>query len=127
MDGRRGVLPGHGPKIRPRLRLQSLIRAGRAVDRAAAVLYLVAVLAVRIVRISLLTCGAKGIRTPDLLHAISRQRVHPSTYVQVTVLGHTRKSACVLAGCCTFVLCAPRGAGMSRGVRDPSVWAVVAA
>jgi hypothetical protein len=36
--------------------------------------------------------GAKGIRTPDLLHAISRQHVHRSTSVQVIVPRSARPS-----------------------------------
>ena len=42
--------------------------------------------------------------TPDLLHAISRQHVHRSTSVQVTVPGSTRPSRQVRTGCCTFPL-----------------------
>jgi hypothetical protein len=48
--------------------------------------------------------GAKGIRTPDLLHAISRQRVHHSTPVQVTVPGRAHQSGQIRTGCCTFPL-----------------------
>ena len=59
-------------------------------------------------RITLLTwCGAMGIRTPDLLHAISRQHVHSSTSVQVTVPERPHQSAGIQAGCRTFVLYRP--------------------
>jgi hypothetical protein len=51
--------------------------------------------------------GAKGIRTPDLLHAISRQHVHRSTSVQVTVPGSARPSRQVRTGCGTFLLYRP--------------------
>jgi hypothetical protein len=73
-------------------------------------LYFPAVLAVRCVRISLLTCGAKRARTADLLHAIWRQHVHPRPSVQVTVLPRPRTSARVRVSCCTSVLyrCHPR-------------------
>jgi hypothetical protein len=48
--------------------------------------------------------GAKGIRTPDLLHAISRQhiRLRPST--QVTVPGRVHESSGIQAGCGIFLL-----------------------
>ncbi len=48
--------------------------------------------------------GAMGIRTPDLLHAIQLQRVHPRPSPQVTVSGRPHESAGIQAGCCTFVL-----------------------
>ena len=51
--------------------------------------------------------GAKGIRTPDLLHAISRQHVRRSTSVQVTVPGSARPSRQVRTGCGTFLLYRP--------------------
>ena len=51
--------------------------------------------------------GATGIRTPDLLHAISRQHVHRSTSVQVTVPGSARPSRQVRTGCGTFLLYRP--------------------
>jgi hypothetical protein len=51
-----------------------------------------------------LTCGAKGTRTPGLLHAISRQHVHPCLSPQVTVPERTSGSASVRGGCCTFLL-----------------------
>jgi len=47
--------------------------------------------------------GAKGIRTPDLLHAISRQYVHRSTSVQVTVPERAYQSSQIRNGC-TFPL-----------------------
>jgi len=67
-------------------------------------LYFAAVLAVRSVRISLLTSGAKRARTADLLHAIWRQHVHPRPSPQVTVLPRPRTSARVRVSCCTCVL-----------------------
>jgi hypothetical protein len=54
--------------------------------------------------LSLSWCGAMGIRTPDLLHAIQRQHVHRSPSVQVTVSGRPHQSPGIQAGCCTFVL-----------------------
>jgi hypothetical protein len=54
-----------------------------------------------------LTSGAMGIRTPDLLHAISRQHVHSSTYVQVSVSGRPYQSSQIQAGCGTFLLYSP--------------------
>ena len=51
--------------------------------------------------------GAKGIRTPDLLHAISRQHVHQSTSAQVTVPGSAHQSRQVRTACGTFLLYRP--------------------
>jgi hypothetical protein len=48
--------------------------------------------------------GATGIRTPDLLHAISRQHVHPRPSMQVTVPGRAHESSGIRAGCGTFLL-----------------------
>jgi hypothetical protein len=48
--------------------------------------------------------GAKGIRTPDLLHAISRQAVHQRLSSQVTVPERAHQSGQVRTGCCTFPL-----------------------
>jgi hypothetical protein len=45
-----------------------------------------------------------GIRTPDLLHAISRQPVHRSPSVQVTVLNRAPECEIVRPGCGTSVL-----------------------
>ena len=45
-----------------------------------------------------------GIRTPDLLHAISRQGIPPRPSAQVTVPERARLAARVQAGCCTFLL-----------------------
>jgi hypothetical protein len=67
-------------------------------------LYFPAVLAVRVVRISFLTCGAKRARTADLLRAIWRRRVHPRPSVRVTVLPRPRESVDVRVSCCTSVL-----------------------
>jgi hypothetical protein len=81
-------------------------------------LYFAAVLAVRFVRIMLLTSGAKEIRTPDLLHAIWRQHVHPRPSPQVTVLPRPCTATRVPLCCCTSVLyrCHPRR-GAGRGPR----------
>ena len=51
--------------------------------------------------------GAKGIRTPDLLHAISRQHIHSSTYLQVSVSGRPYRSSQIQTGCGTFLLYSP--------------------
>ena len=67
-------------------------------------LYFAAVLAVRSVRISLLTSGAKRARTADLLHAIWRQHVHPRPSPQVTILQRPYAATCVRTCCCTFLL-----------------------
>jgi hypothetical protein len=48
--------------------------------------------------------GATGIRTPDLLHAISRHHVHRSASPQVTVPERTHRSIQIRAGCGTFLL-----------------------
>ena len=53
---------------------------------------------------SLTWSGAKEIRTPDLLHAITRQHVHPRLSVQATVLLRPRVAARVPASCDTSVL-----------------------
>ncbi len=45
-----------------------------------------------------------GIRTPDLLHAISRQAVHLSASEQVTVPGGASECVLVRFGCGTSVL-----------------------
>jgi hypothetical protein len=57
-----------------------------------------------VVRIRLLTFGAKGTRTPGLLHAITRQHVHPCLSLQVTVLERLPRSASIRTGCGTFLL-----------------------
>ena len=51
--------------------------------------------------------GAKGIRTLDLLHAISRQHIRSRPSPQVTVPGSARPSRQVRTGCCTFALYRP--------------------
>jgi len=48
--------------------------------------------------------GAMGIRTPDLLHAISRQPVHHSASPQVTVLSRAPECALVRRRCGTSAL-----------------------
>jgi hypothetical protein len=55
-------------------------------------------------RIHAVNCGATGIRTPDLLHAIQRQNIHRRPPVQVTVPGRPHGSPGIQAGCCTFLL-----------------------
>ena len=84
-------------------------------------LYFPAVPAVRFVRITPLTSGAKRARTADLLHAISRQHVHPRPSVQVTVLPRPRKSARVRTSCGTFLLyrCHPHRGHQSRPQMQP--------
>jgi hypothetical protein len=69
-------------------------------------------------RVLSVTCGAKGIRTPDLLHAISRQHVHRSTSAQVTVPGSAHPSRQVRTGCCTFLLYRPACPVSPRMVPD---------
>jgi hypothetical protein len=75
-------------------------------------LYFAAVLTVRSVRIMLPTSGAKAIRTPDLLHAIWRQHVHPRPSRRSPspcVPARPPPSACVaVLPCCTVA--APPGA-----------------
>jgi hypothetical protein len=51
--------------------------------------------------------GATEIRTPDLLHAISRQHVHPRLSPQVTVPASTRGSISVRVRCGTSLLYSP--------------------
>jgi hypothetical protein len=55
-------------------------------------------------RIMLLTCGAKGTRTPDPLLANNRQHVHPRPYPQVTIPGRASRSTQIQVCCCTFLL-----------------------
>ena len=52
-----------------------------------------------------------GIRTPDLLHAISRHDVHPRTFPQVTVLTRAPRCAIVRPGCGTSALYAASASG----------------
>jgi hypothetical protein len=70
-------------------------------------LYFAAVLSGPLVRISLLTCGVKGTRTPDLLLANNRQHVHPRPSPQVTVPGRAPGSTQIQACCGNFVLYSP--------------------
>jgi hypothetical protein len=70
-------------------------------------------LSVRIYAIDL-GSRAMGIRTPDLLHAISRQAVHGRTSAQVTVLTRAPECALVRAGCGTSVLSRPTQANRLR-------------
>jgi hypothetical protein len=53
--------------------------------------------------------GAKGIRTPDLLHAIWRQPVYPRPCVQVTVLLGPYATTSVRVRCGTSMLYLPTG------------------
>src|SRR5215468_930111 len=46
----------------------------------------------------------RGFEPPDLLPAISRQHVHRSTSVQVTVPRRAHQSGQIRTGCCTFML-----------------------
>jgi len=50
-----------------------------------------------------------GIRTPDLLHAISRQAVHRSPSPQATVLARAPEYASIRTCCGTYVLYAASG------------------
>ena len=50
-----------------------------------------------------------GIRTPDLLHAISTQDIRQSPFPQVTVPERAPSPAQVQAGCCTSPLYPPAG------------------
>jgi hypothetical protein len=61
--------------------------------------------------------GATGIRTPDLLHAIQRQRIHSRPSPQATIPGRPHQSPGIQAGCCTFVLYAPAPARLPRPLR----------
>jgi hypothetical protein len=81
-------------------------------------LYFAAVFAVRSVRIMLLTSGAKEIRTPDLLHAIWRQHVHPRPSPQVTVLLRPCAATSGRVRCGTPVLYRSNSAETSAVSRD---------
>jgi hypothetical protein len=61
--------------------------------------------------------GAMGIRTPDLLHAISRQPVQGGASAQVTVLTRAPQCALVRTGCGTSVLYP-----LQDGSRRPPGW-----
>ena len=56
------------------------------------------------------------IRTPDLLHAISRQAVHGRTFPQVTVLSSAPTCALVRPGCGTSALYAASGSGNAEAL-----------
>jgi hypothetical protein len=62
-----------------------------------------------------------GIRTPDLLHAISRRPIHRSTSVQVTVPQRALQSAQVRVSCGTFVLYSPPIRKRPQTLRTPVV------
>jgi hypothetical protein len=57
-----------------------------------------------------------GIRTPDLLHAISRQPVHRSPSPQATVLSRPPEYAVVPVRCGTFLLYAASGSGYAEAL-----------
>src|ERR1035441_4499878 len=80
---------------------------GRAPARAIAVAVLSCCTRCPGFRISLLTSGAMGIRTPDLLHAIQRQPVHRSPSAQVTVPASTQQSTGIQTRCGTSLLYGP--------------------
>src|ERR1035438_6249097 len=80
---------------------------GRAPARAIAVAVLSCCTRCPGFRISLLTSGAMGIRTPDLLHAIQRQPVHRSPSAQVTVPASTQQSTAIQTRCGTSLLYGP--------------------
>ena len=65
--------------------------------------------------------GATGIRTPDLLHAISRQYVHWRPSPQVTVLEHPLRFASVPAGCGTSMLYRSRNSPNDTSARTACV------
>ena len=95
--GKRSLFPAAQPMKRPD-------PGARAAPDAVAVAVLCCCTLDPGFRILLLTCGAKEIRTPDLLHAIQRQPVHPRPSAQVTVLPRPLRSARVQACCGTFLL-----------------------
>jgi hypothetical protein len=130
-SGKGNVLPGQGapgPSWRaasaghassPAWCRSQLPAAGQA-HRAAALLYFAAVPGPRTAgsgfRIYLSELGgAKGIRTPDLLHAISRQHIRRSPSVQVTVPERVGRSGQVRTGCRTFPLYEPLPFPPGRG------------
>jgi len=67
------------------------------------------------VRITLLTSGAKGTRTPDPLLANNRQHVHPRPSPQVTVLERVSASPWIRTCCGTFVLYSCKASAGGRG------------
>jgi hypothetical protein len=101
---------------RPQPQSEGEASSGRCVtSHAIRLLYFAAVQSVPAVRISLLTSGARGTRTPDPLLANRRQHVHERPSPQVTVLGRAPASVQIRAGCCTFPLYSPAG---SAGVQE---------
>ena len=113
--GERSVLPGQALRIRADGRLQQVMPAAppgagarsRPTERDIALLRCCTRPVNCGLRISDLLFdlgGAKGIRTPDLLHAISRQHVHRRPSMQVTVPGRAHESSGIWAGCGTFLL-----------------------
>ena len=110
---RRGICPGHRPTKR-RSSVWTSVSCSQPSSRRCPIrthvrrpigpplLYFAAVLLFDLFEL-FLTSGAKGIRTPDLLHAIRRQHVHPRPSPQVTVL--PRPSRSPASACCgTFLL-----------------------
>ena len=66
------------------------------------------------IRISLLTCGAKGTRTPDPLLANNRQGVHRCPSPLVSVVGRPFRSAPIRTRCGTSVLYSALQPGQPR-------------
>jgi hypothetical protein len=115
-----GSAPGSGVLPADPRRRRCPIRTHVRRPKWPPLLYFAAVLAVRFVRIRLLTSGAKRARTADLLHAIWRQHVHPRPSLQVTVLPRPPASGCVRTSCGTFLLySAPPSFGSGSGPADP--------
>jgi hypothetical protein len=77
------------------------------------------------VRISLLTSGAKGTRTPDPLLANNRQHVHPRPSPQVTVPERVSASLQIRTCCGTFVLYSPPEPIVFRRPCAPTIPAVL--
>jgi hypothetical protein len=82
--------------------------------------YFAAVLPGPAARIRLLTCGAKGTRTPDPLLANNRQHVHPRPSPQVTVPERVSASLQIRTCCGTSVLYSPpRPTALRRPCETP--------
>jgi hypothetical protein len=109
-----GVLPAQRPETRPRSWIVCRRPRGPsphsnacAESHAVPVAVLSCCTIAPTVRIMLLTCGAKGTRTPDPLLANNRQHVHPRLPPQVSVRTGPWRSAGVRTCCGTFVLYSP--------------------
>ena len=115
LDPPKGVLPAQWPGPRPQTwNLCAAARVGNAqLERVCGIsrdpgcgtllLYGPANLGSEF-RIMILTCGAKGTRTPDPLLANNRQHVHHRPYLQVTVPERLSASLQIRTCCGTFVL-----------------------